>query len=138
MTERKPAGMPYESWVDRQIRAAQERGDFDNLPGAGKPIPGRGQPDDELWWVKSFIRREKLSMALPTSLALRKEAEDVLLTVSTERTEAAVRRIVVALNERIADAVRKPPSGPPLNLAPLDVEAVVATWRERRNRRPHR
>lgn len=135
MTERKPAGMPYESWVDRQIRDAQERGEFDNLPGAGKPIPGRGQPDDELWWIKSFIHREKLTMALPTSLALRKEAEDVLATVSKERTEAAVRRIVVALNERIADAVRKPPSGPPLNLAPLDAEAVVAAWRERRGRR---
>jgi hypothetical protein len=32
--------MPYESWVDRQIREAIERGEFDNLPGQGKPIKG--------------------------------------------------------------------------------------------------
>jgi DnaJ family protein C protein 28 len=28
----------WESWVDQQIREAQERGEFDNLPGTGKPI----------------------------------------------------------------------------------------------------
>ena len=28
----------WESWVDRQIREAQERGDFDNLPGMGAPL----------------------------------------------------------------------------------------------------
>ena len=27
-----------ESWVDQQIREAQERGEFDNLPGTGQPI----------------------------------------------------------------------------------------------------
>jgi hypothetical protein len=38
MTERKPPGMSFESWVDKQIREATERGEFDGLPGAGKPI----------------------------------------------------------------------------------------------------
>ena len=28
----------WESWIDRQIREAQERGDFDNLPGKGQPL----------------------------------------------------------------------------------------------------
>ncbi len=28
----------WESWVDQQIREAQERGEFDNLPGMGKPL----------------------------------------------------------------------------------------------------
>ncbi len=32
----------YESWIDRQIRQAQERGDFDNLRGQGQPLT----PDD--------------------------------------------------------------------------------------------
>ncbi|GAT83553.1 molecular chaperone DnaJ [Streptomyces sp. F-3] len=39
MTERKPPGIPFESWVDRQIREAQQRGEFDRLPGAGRPLP---------------------------------------------------------------------------------------------------
>ncbi|MEV0587999.1 DUF1992 domain-containing protein [Nonomuraea sp. NPDC050310] len=32
--------MPFKTWIDRQIREATERGEFDNLPGTGKPIPG--------------------------------------------------------------------------------------------------
>ena len=56
MTERKRPDITFESWVERQIRVAQERGDFDNLPGAGKPIPHYG--DDELWWVKGASPRD--------------------------------------------------------------------------------
>ncbi|HVD28538.1 MAG TPA: DUF1992 domain-containing protein, partial [Mycobacteriales bacterium] len=43
----------WESVVEAQIRQAQERGDFDDLPGKGKPIPGLDDPDDEQWWIKS-------------------------------------------------------------------------------------
>jgi hypothetical protein len=60
MTERKPAGVPWESWIDRQIRRAEERGEFDDLPGAGRPIPDLDKPFDELWWVKDKLRREGL------------------------------------------------------------------------------
>ena len=28
----------WESWIDQQIREAQERGEFDNLPGKGRPL----------------------------------------------------------------------------------------------------
>jgi DnaJ family protein C protein 28 len=28
----------WESWIEQQIREARERGDFDNLPGSGKPL----------------------------------------------------------------------------------------------------
>jgi DnaJ family protein C protein 28 len=28
----------WESWIDEQIRQAQERGEFDGLPGKGKPL----------------------------------------------------------------------------------------------------
>lgn len=28
----------WESWIDEQIREAEARGDFDNLPGKGKPL----------------------------------------------------------------------------------------------------
>ena len=39
MTERKPPGVSWESWIDRQIREAEERGAFADLPGAGMRIP---------------------------------------------------------------------------------------------------
>ena len=52
MTERKPPGVGFETWVERQIREATERGEFDNLPGAGKPVADLDKPHDELWWIK--------------------------------------------------------------------------------------
>ena len=131
MTERKPPGMSFETWVERQIREAQERGEFDNLPGAGKPIPGINGPAEELWWVKQYLRRENLSY-LPPTLALRREVADVLADVPDAPSESAVRRRIAELNQKIAAAIRVPLDGPPLNLMPLDVEEVVESWRRRR------
>lgn len=37
----------WEKWVDQQIREAQERGEFDNLPGRGKPIDLTPNPHDQ-------------------------------------------------------------------------------------------
>jgi len=133
MTERKPPGVGFQSWVERQIREAMERGEFDNLPGAGKPIADLDKPHDELWWVKDKLRRENLSY-LPATLALRKEAEDALAAALRARSEAQVRRILAAINRKILDGNRKAASGPPLNLMPFDVERVVAGWRERQDR----
>jgi DnaJ-like protein len=55
MTERKPPGTSSETWIDAQIRVAREQGAFDNLPGAGKPLPNLGQEYDPLWWVKQLV-----------------------------------------------------------------------------------
>jgi len=65
MTERKPPGVGFETWVERQLREAAERGAFDDLPGAGKPIPDLDKPHDELWWVKQKLRRENFSYLPP-------------------------------------------------------------------------
>jgi hypothetical protein len=131
MTARKPPGVGFESWVERQIREATDRGEFDNLPGAGKPIDDLDEPHDELWWVKRKLRRENFSY-LPPTIALRKQAEDALVAASQAGSEAEARRIVADINARIVEGNRKAASGPPLNLMPFDVEAVVGSWRERR------
>jgi hypothetical protein len=131
MTERKPPGVGFGTWVERQIREATERGEFDNLPGAGKPIEDLDKPHDELWWVRQKLRRENLSY-LPPTIALRKEAEEALAEASRAGSEAQVRRIVADINGKIVEGNRKAASGPPLNLMPFDVERVVRAWRERR------
>jgi hypothetical protein len=133
MTERKPPAVSFESWLDRQIREAAERGEFDDLPGAGKPLPHLNKPYDELWWVKEKMQRENLSF-LPPTLVLRKEAEDALAAASRARSEREVRQIVSDLNDKIREAIRRPPAGPPLNLAPIDVEQVVREWRRQHPR----
>nr|BFD85100.1 DUF1992 domain-containing protein [Streptomyces sp. Xyl84] len=133
MTERKPPGVPFESWVEKEIRDAQGRGDFDRLPGAGKPLPD-DTTYDELWWVKRKMAREGLSV-LPPSLALRKEAEDALAAAYAAPSESTVRKIVADINTKILDMMLKPPPGPPLGLKRYDVEEVVHEWRTRRG--PH-
>ncbi|GIH14795.1 DnaJ family domain-containing protein [Rugosimonospora africana] len=123
---------PYESPVDRQIREAQERGDFDDLPGMGKPLPGYGESYDENWWVKDWVRRENITGVLPTTLRLRREAEDLMRTVAKKPTESAVREFVTDLNERIRRARRGLADGPSVVLPDFDVDGVVEAWRQQR------
>lgn len=132
MTERKPPGVPFESWVDKQILDAQRRGEFDGLPGAGEPLPpGIDTSYDELWWVKRKMAREGLTV-LPPGLALRKEAEDALAAALAAPSEQVARKIITDVNVKIRDMMFRPPPGPPLGRKPYDVEEVVRQWRERR------
>lgn len=49
------------SLADRRIREAMEKGEFDDLPGAGKPIPDLEDGYDPEWWTKQWVKREGLS-----------------------------------------------------------------------------
>jgi hypothetical protein len=129
MTERKPPGVNFETWIDKQIREATERGEFDNLPGAGKPLPGAHQPYDEHWWLKDYLRREGESTdaLLPTPLQLRKEIQQLPETVRTLPNEQAARDAVAEVNERVR-AWWRSSVGPQIHVGLVDVEEVVAGW----------
>lgn len=130
MTERKPRGVSFESWVDKQVREAEERGDFDDLPGTGKPLPGSGGPLEEMWWIKQKMRSEGLTTEalLPTSLRLRKEIQRLPEKVRELRSERSVREAVTALNLEVVAYLRAP-SEPRIPLGPVDVDDVIARWR---------
>src|SRR5687768_7890410 len=133
MTERKPANVDFETWIDQQIREAEGRGEFENLPGKGKPLAGLDQPQDELWWVRGWLQRENVQVPAPPALSLRKEVHDLQDRLDREPTEACVRRVVEELNGRIRALNRMPPiDGPPTTVSPLDVDEVVERWRARR------
>lgn len=125
----------YETRIDRQLREATERGEFDNLPGSGKPLPNLGEVVDDEWWVKSLARRENLAGALPLAFRLRKEVEDLPATLARKHSESAVRLTVADLNERILRGRRGPVDGPPVSVGPVDVDAAVAAWRADREAR---
>ena len=131
MTERKPPEISFASWIDQQINEAAERGAFDNLPGAGKPLPKRGEADDGQAWLRDKLRREGVSAEelLPTPLRLRKEVERLTDTVQDLRAEQDVREVVKGLNQRIL-AWRRIPEGPPVYLPLVDEETMVARWRD--------
>jgi hypothetical protein len=137
MTERKPPDVSFESWVDKQIRESVDRGEFDDLPGSGKPIPDLDTSDDELWWIRRKMREEGVATdaMLPTPLRLRKEIEDLPDIVGRLRTERAVRDRVDDLNRRILDWLRIP-VGPQVIVVPVDVEAVVRQWNATRPTAP--
>jgi hypothetical protein len=122
-------------WLDAQVRDAMARGEFDNLPGSGRPIPGLDKPYDPDWWVKRLIERENVTGVLPPALALRKE--DALLTerIDEQVTEGDVRRLLEDFNARVVDARRQLLGGPPVITPTRDIDAEVEAWRERRARR---
>lgn len=131
MTEQKPPAMSWESWIEQQIREAREAGLFDNLPGAGKPLPNLTDEYDPLWWVKQLAQREQISL-LPPSLEVLRKVESEMAVIGQVADEAKVRSRILALNLEIAKVNARATEGPPTRLGPLDVEAIVAEWRARR------
>jgi len=135
MTERKPPWTSWETWIDAQIRVAREQGAFDNLPGAGKPLPNLCQEYDPDWWVKQLVQREQISI-LPPSLDLLRKVETELAAIETLHDEANVRRRLAALNVEIAKVNASALEGPPTRLGTLDVDKLVAKWWRTRSANP--
>src|SRR6516162_2886624 len=137
MTERKPPGMSFTSWIDQQISEAEERGAFDDLPGAGRPLPNRPEDGDGLAWVRNWMRREGVSPAvmLPEPLKLRRESARLAETVHDLPSEQEVRDAVAELNQRIMEW-RKIPLGPPIFVPLVDEEKMLSMWRERQPAAP--
>jgi hypothetical protein len=131
VTERKPPGVSWETWIDRQIREAKERGEFDNLPGSGRPIRDLGEVHDELWWIRQLVQRENIE-TLPPTLKLRKDRDAALELIPHLDSETAVREIVDEINLRIRTLNSRAHEGPPSTLMPLDVDAIVDRWRAAR------
>ncbi|MCE3550469.1 DUF1992 domain-containing protein [Pseudonocardia sp. RS11V-5] len=124
--------MRYESAVEKAIREAVERGEFDDLPGKGKPLPDLADADEN-WWIKGYLRREGVpsDALLPTPIQLRKEIERLPETVRDLPTERAVRDLVAELNARVVAYLRAP-DGPRLPLRRADPDAAVEVWRTHR------
>ncbi|MFY9775564.1 MAG: DUF1992 domain-containing protein, partial [Trebonia sp.] len=81
MTKRKPRQQSFTSWIDQQIADAENRGVFDNLPGAGKPLNINPTSDGDFGqaWIRDYARREGVTPEefLPTPLKLRREIEQL-------------------------------------------------------------
>lgn len=126
--------MTFENWIDRQIREATERGEFDNLRGAGQPLRGLDRGGDD-WWIQNKLKDEDLSGALPTSLSLRREKEEIQRSLADARTESQARELVEDLNDRIRHSHRRQTQGPAIFIRTLEVEPALAEWRRRRGPR---
>jgi Domain of unknown function (DUF1992) len=122
------------TWVDLQVRQAMERGEFDDLPGRGKPIEDLGVEHDPDWWVKKLVERENIAL-LPPAIALRKEDAELDDRLDAITAESEVRRELDDFNRRVVEIRRQLQGGPPVVTPTRDVDAEVAAWRERRTAR---
>jgi len=112
-----------------------ERGEFDDLPGFGKPIEDLGSQDAPDWWVRRLVERERVTGVLPPALQLRTDDAALDDRLDTMSVESEVRRELEDFNERVHQARYQPLGGPPLITRQRDVESTVAAWRQRRAER---
>jgi Domain of unknown function (DUF1992) len=131
MTERKPKGTSFPSWIDQQIADAEKRGVFENLPGAGKPLNLKPSGDGDYGqaWMRDYARREGVSPEemLPPPLKLRREIERLAESVGEMRSEAEVREVIGDINRRIVEW-RRFPEGPPIHVPLVKTDEMVARW----------
>ena len=135
MTERKPPGISFETWVEHQISQRVASGDFEHLEGAGKPLPNLDREETAYDWALAKARREGVDTAamLPPGLALRRERDELPARAERLTSEAQVRALAEDYNARVEEFWRRPQPGrwsPVPGLA--DVESLVEWWRENR------
>jgi hypothetical protein len=134
MTQRKPPGMSFRTWIDDQIARAEEDGAFEGLDGAGKPLPRREREQTSYEWALEWAKRENADVAgmLPTGLALRKEREELPAVVARQPTEELARAVVEAHIARVDQYYRRPVEGPWVPVGMPDVAEMLAEWRRTR------
>ena len=122
-------------YVEITIQQAIRRGDFDNLPGAGKPIENLGGTYDPDWWIRQKIESEKLTGLGPPALTLRTENAGLDARIDSATSEKQVRDLLEDFNKRVVHARRQLQGGPPVVTPPRDIDAEVVGWRSRRDAR---
>jgi len=119
-------------YVEISIQQAMRRGDFDNLPGTGKPLTGLTDTNDPDWWIRRKIEREQITGLGPPALTLRTENAELDSRLDGVFTEHQVREILADFNRRVIDARRQLLGGPPVVTPVRDVDLELARWRARR------
>ena len=126
------AAIDRAAFIESAIQVAIRRGDFDDLPGAGKPIEGLGAHHDPDWWIRRKIETENLTGLGPPAIMLRTEDRELDDQLDLLGREDDVRSVLEDFNRRVIEARRQLQGGPPVVTAPRDVDAEVTAWRERR------
>lgn len=133
-----PTAADRAAYVETAIQQAMRRGEFDNLPGAGKPLPGLNGRHDPDWWIRRKIESEQLTGLGPPALTLRSEDAALNDRLDGMHREEDVRAAIDDFNLRVKEARRQLLGGPPVVTQLRDPDHVVRAWRERRRERAHR
>jgi hypothetical protein len=123
------------AYVENAIQQAIRRGEFDNLPGAGKPLEGLTGRHDPDWWIRRKIERERLTGLGPPALTLRVEHAQLDAHLDRMHRESEVREALDDFNRRVIEARRQLLGGPPVVTPIRDVDHEIREWRARREAR---
>jgi DnaJ family protein C protein 28 len=133
-----------EKLVEKKIREAMERGEFDNLPGKGEPIDLAEDPfeDPEMRTTHRLLRNagfapawieerkdidaefERARLVLKRAWSLFGSADNSEEDPNWQRNVTEFREIVVQLNQRIRNYNLKAPA-PVFHRRQIDVEKVI-------------
>jgi hypothetical protein len=130
--DRAPTARDRAAYVETALQQAIRRGDFDDLPGYGRPLEGLGEHHDPDWWIRRKIRTEQLTGLGPPALMLRVEHAEFADRLDALTREESVREYVEDFNRRVIEARRQLLGGPPVVTPTHDVETELTAWRERR------
>ena len=119
-------------FVEISIQQAMRGGDFENLPGAGKPIPHLTEVHDPDWWIRQKIQREQITGLGPPALTLRNEDAALDARLDATGSERTARELIDDFNTRVIHARRQLQGGPPVVTPTRDMNAEVSRWRKRR------
>ena len=133
-----PTAADRAAYVETAIQQAIRRGEFDNLPGAGKPLPGLNGRHDPDWWIRRKIESEQLTGLGPPALTLRSEDAALDDRLDGMHREQDVRAAIDDFNLRVKEARRQLLGGPPVVTQLRDPDHAVRAWRERRLERARR
>jgi hypothetical protein len=117
---------------ENAIQQAIRRGEFDNLPGAGKPLTNLNRVYDPDWWLRQKIERERITGLGPPALTLRTEDATLDERLDGVYTEAEVRSILEDFNSRVIEARRQLLGGPPVITPTRDIDTELERWKARR------
>jgi hypothetical protein len=133
-----PTAADRAAYVETAIQQAIRRGEFDNLPGAGKPLPGLNGRHDPDWWIRRKIESEQLTGLGPPALTLRSEDAALDDRLDGMHREQDVRAAIDDFNLRVKEARRQLLGGPPVVTQLRDPDLAVRASRERRLERAQR
>lgn len=131
----QPTPEQRDAIVEISIQQAMRRGDFDDLPGAGKPLTGLTGTHDPDWWIRRKIERENITGLGPPALTLRTENAQLDERLDSLFREGEVREVLEDFNRRVIEARRQLQGGPPVVTPTRDIDEELARWRARRDER---
>lgn len=118
--------------VQSELERAIARGDFDDLPGAGKPLDLPSSPDPD-WWIRQRLAEDDVDRdaLLPVVMLLRREYERRDATLLKLPSEPSVRQFAAEFTQRVHDDRRANPLA--RIMAPeMDPDDAVERWQELR------